>query len=808
LLGEPVEAAEDLYRAMRELEPWDKGSHYRAIATSLFWNLRLRGQLGESWRLIERLEGGSGRSPGLSIIRDYLAWWLGYPARGEAEVAEDLRRIERWPASDRGKVLETLVALRVCKGDVGAETEELLARSKEGALSTRRLGLWDRMGVLVEAELRVEQWRQAPDARRREARRRARAALRRLRRHARRAPLLRAHLVVLESAALQLSGRPRRALRRSETAVRLARSIDAPVVRFRAMQQAAQALQVTGQRHAAQGEAKLAMSLASQHGWVGPARQMREEFRLDRTSLSTPSAGGSSPHLRSSESSGTGSSTVGHRDSRHLDALLRVTAASANVLDPRRLARVALDQMLGILGAERAYLFVVDDHDEALEMFAGRDAQGKDITDMTGYSTTVVERCRAEQEAFIVTGTEEGAAMGSKSAVHHGLRSMLAAPLQLDGKLLGVIYLDSRLAKGVFTQEDVDILVAIAKQVAVSLTTARSAQLESMVTAERQQRVLAEALRDVMTEAAATLDPVEVLSRTLATAQRAVNYDAACVLVSQPDGAARVAAARGAVDADAIDTTVAAHGVLNQVIAGQAMTDRDTTDTPPLPGAQLQPKSWLAVPIALGDTVAAVVMGSATDGAYGPSQVEIASTLVSQVAVAYQNASMFTEIERLAVTDELSGLANRRSFFEQAIREFEEAKRLGRDLSAVMLDIDHFKPINDTLGHAVGDEVIRHVGKRLAELARGDDIVGRYGGEEFALIITAGRGPAMRLAERLRSAVEEEVIPAGDSTVKITVSVGVAVLTPQDNTLEDLLVRADAALYEAKQAGRNLVIAA
>ena len=99
----------------------------------------------------------------------------------------------------------------------------------------------------------------------------------------------------------------------------------------------------------------------------------------------------------------------------------------------------------------------------------------------------------------MVTGSEEGAALGSQSAVVHGLRSIMIAPLQLEGRLLGVVYLDSRVAKGIFTEDDVDILAAITNHVAVSLETARAAQLEVAVQAARQQRDMAETLRAAMT---------------------------------------------------------------------------------------------------------------------------------------------------------------------------------------------------------------------------------------------------------------------------------------------------------------------
>jgi GAF domain-containing protein len=177
-----------------------------------------------------------------------------------------------------------------------------------------------------------------------------------------------------------------------------------------------------------------------------------------------------------------------------------VSLAAATVLDPRQLARVALDETVRIFGAERAYLFLVDPDLDQLVPNLGRDAAGEDIDELTGYSSTLVDRVRQTGEALVVTGSEEGVALGSRSAQIHGLRSIMIAPLLFDGRLRGIVYLDSRIAKGMFTTDDVDILVAITNHVAVSLETARAAQLAGAMQATRRQRDVAETLRAAMAE--------------------------------------------------------------------------------------------------------------------------------------------------------------------------------------------------------------------------------------------------------------------------------------------------------------------
>jgi diguanylate cyclase (GGDEF)-like protein len=162
-------------------------------------------------------------------------------------------------------------------------------------------------------------------------------------------------------------------------------------------------------------------------------------------------------------------------------------------------------------------------------------------------------------------------------------------------------------------------------------------------------------------------------------------------------------------------------------------------------------------------------------------------------------------VQTLAQRDELSGVANRRYFFETAGRTFRDARQVGTPLSAMMLDIDHFKNVNDRYGHASGDDVIRVVAQRVTKVIGSGDIVGRYGGEEFALVVQAPLKDAHELAERLRQVINEAPIATAAGPVEVTVSVGVAEMDMRDADLGRLLQRTDAALYEAKRGGRDQV---
>ncbi|GGB45467.1 hypothetical protein GCM10011505_28380 [Tistrella bauzanensis] len=167
-------------------------------------------------------------------------------------------------------------------------------------------------------------------------------------------------------------------------------------------------------------------------------------------------------------------------------------------------------------------------------------------------------------------------------------------------------------------------------------------------------------------------------------------------------------------------------------------------------------------------------------------------------------------LKQMAETDFLTGVMNRRSFFDVASRDLTIALHHGSPLAVVMLDLDHFKQINDRYGHGVGDEVLRSVAERCRSAIRGGDLVARMGGEEFVILLHhAAADAAAALAERLRVALAGTPVALSDGrAIPITASLGVAVAGPDDTTIDELMTRADAALYRAKAAGRNRVAAA
>jgi diguanylate cyclase (GGDEF)-like protein len=216
-------------------------------------------------------------------------------------------------------------------------------------------------------------------------------------------------------------------------------------------------------------------------------------------------------------------------------------------------------------------------------------------------------------------------------------------------------------------------------------------------------------------------------------------------------------------------------------------------------------RSGLMVPLIMRERVlgALFLQDCAEPRDWSIDDISLIGSLADNLSVAIENADLHQEIARQAVTDGLTGVANRRSFNESFSREFERARRYNEPLSLVMIDLDFLKKINDTYGHKAGDDAIASIGKLLKLSSRVSDVAARYGGEEFCLLLPNTEVEmAEQLAERIRRMIYEVHIE-GPGT--ISASLGVASYPHHADDCDQLFQKADAALYAAKQSGRNRV---
>ena len=258
-----------------------------------------------------------------------------------------------------------------------------------------------------------------------------------------------------------------------------------------------------------------------------------------------------------------------------------------------------------------------------------------------------------------------------------------------------------------------------------------------------------------------------------------------------------------------------AGGTLDEVASGPAPIDDGPADASPtlarrlvdddqallaraLPGAD----NVVVVPLVVeGRTLGslAVEWGGGRRMRVSAGTVALLGQLAAHAALALRTAALQAEIERLARTDALTGLPNRRVFQETLARELAVAARRGTSCGLVVLDVDHFKSVNDTHGHQAGDDVLRRIGAVLAEVCRGTDVAVRYGGEEFAVVVPDCTPPeALAVAERVRAAVA-----ASPAAVPVTMSAGVATFPADAGDPTGLVAAADTALYQAKRQGRD-----
>ena len=325
----------------------------------------------------------------------------------------------------------------------------------------------------------------------------------------------------------------------------------------------------------------------------------------------------------------------------------------------------------------------------------------------------------------------------------------------------------------------------------------------------------AEEAETLLTAAAAvtsTLDRDHAISRVLEQARRVVPYERAAVLLVDSDLIHMVGADgfNGANSALPNNVPMDSEPVNCRVLSGAILHSRSAEEVG-FPDNRLGTDSlggWLAVPLRFHEGIIGMLTFSTyEEGGFTARHQRLASAFADYVAIAIEHARTYAKAAELAATDSLTGAATRREFFREAERLIRTHGRTGRPLSVLMLDLDHFKRVNDEQGHAAGDEVLRRIVRLLNRELRGGDLLCRYGGEEFAILLAeSDADSAHSVAERLRSVIHSESAAMGT----VTASIGVASVPVDDGSgaLQNAITAADEALYEAKNLGRNRVILA
>lgn len=329
---------------------------------------------------------------------------------------------------------------------------------------------------------------------------------------------------------------------------------------------------------------------------------------------------------------------------------------------------------------------------------------------------------------------------------------------------------------------------------------------------EREQRLLAESLSQAALTFTKTLDVEETLNRILDEVAAILPNQLACIQMVDDHGSASIMGFRGQADpetAEWMKTTrpevAKTPGLSWMADTGQALIIPDLLE-PGESGNMLKfGRSYLGAPVRVKDNVIGFInLCHEQPNFYTPTHLKKLQAFADLAAVVIENTRLFQMTQELANTDGLTSVNNRRYFFVLAIKEVRRSIRFKKDLSLLMMDLDYFKEINDTYGHQVGDSVLKHLGELFRTALREVDIPGRYGGDEFAIILPeTSEQNAVIMGNRLLELIRESEIPTEAGPIRFTASFGLSSLDDHHGSFEDLLQEADRALYLAKQKGRN-----
>jgi diguanylate cyclase (GGDEF)-like protein len=378
-------------------------------------------------------------------------------------------------------------------------------------------------------------------------------------------------------------------------------------------------------------------------------------------------------------------------------------------------------------------------------------------------------------------------------------RSELAIPLMGRDEVVGVLDCQSDNLDH-FDSETIDLLTLFSTQASIALQNARLYSLE-----QQRARQL-QAINAIAQQTTAVLDLEELLSRVCQLIQNAFRVSHVSLFLRE--------------DHDLV--LRAHHGALTPCIPeggrfaattepwASILADSCTSlerDFSSAPAGRFfaESASRMCIPlVSFGQTLGVLALDSAESDAFNDGDQQSLESVADICATAIQNAHYVDRVKQLAYLDGLTGIFNRRFFELRIMEEIERARRYSTGMAVIMADIDEFKRLNDEFGHVLGDEVLRQVSSLFHQQVRKVDVVCRYGGEEFGILLTqVNQEQAMAVAEKLRKMVEGWQFPGVPRTV--TISAGAAAF-PEHGTSRDALVRAaDNGLYAAKQAGRNKV---
>jgi diguanylate cyclase (GGDEF)-like protein len=488
-----------------------------------------------------------------------------------------------------------------------------------------------------------------------------------------------------------------------------------------------------------------------------------------------------------------------HRRTKEYELLTQIGQAISSRLDQDEILRTIQTELGQIFDTSNFYIAFQEGDEIRFELeLEGNRVLPKRLRKLENAFTEYV--IRTGQPLLIRSDLEKTRIrLGVTHIPDRPAKCLLAAPIFLGNKPAGVMVSMSTERELVFEQRDLDVLITAAGQVSVAVENARLFADE-----QRRSRQLA-FLNNISRTAISSDDPVQMLGQIVGEIQKNFSFDHIGIgLLDYGTKEIEIKAEAGAT-AHAMGKRIPLGvGILGRVArtGERALVQNGVQGQ--LSGIMPDARAVLCVPINYGESLMGVLnIESRNESAFSPQDVLILNTLADLLATALHNAFVFQKLQQQSITDGLTGIKTRRFFMEALSGEWKRAARSGRPFSVVLIDLDKFKEVNDTLGHFEGDLVLARVGRLLEQKSRQSNVVARYGGDEFIVLMPeTGADQAAVLAERLRQWLASDPML---SEHKITGSFGVASFPNHGFSIDDIIRVADAGMYVSKRSGGNLV---
>jgi len=386
-------------------------------------------------------------------------------------------------------------------------------------------------------------------------------------------------------------------------------------------------------------------------------------------------------------------------------------------------------------------------------------------------------------------------------------QSALVVPMRVEDRTIGVISVQS-ISPNAYSERERDLLVAIAEQAAIAVE--NSQHLTDSEQRARELKLLAEVSRALSTQLS-----LRELCKTVCREARRV-MDAPVFMVALRVEESQTMRLEYCVQEEtefefgdySLENSIAKRVIeLNQPVVLQTKTDLDNTPHRYLRQDDKSIRSVAMAPLRLGDRCIGVMSAqSYRDGAYDDSSIRLLTAIGEQMALAVQNAQLFKEAKNRADRDPLTNVFHHRYLKTRLEEELERAKTSSQPVALLMLDLDNFKLVNDTYGHLIGDEALRLVTAVLHRACRTTDIIGRYGGDEFMIVLPdTTPAQAINVAERIDAELAaQELRPHDGEPIPLHCSIGLSTFPRDGDSAADLVSKADAALYQSKRQGQPM----